>query len=55
MNNVGDWNGMILDRIKALEDDVDSLKLWRAWLFGVAVPLGIATGVFAKAFWVLVR
>jgi hypothetical protein len=48
MNNVSDWNGMILDRIKLLELKVDSLEAWRAWLVGSAAGLGLVAGLFAK-------
>ena len=48
MNNVSDWNGMILDRLKLLERKVDSLEMWRAWLVGSAGGLGMVAGLFAK-------
>lgn len=48
MNNIGDWNGMILDRLNLLERKVGSLEAWRAWLIGSAAGLGLVAGLFAK-------
>ena len=53
MNNISDWNGMILDRLNLLERKVSSLETWRAWLVGSAAGLGLVAGLFAKQFAVL--
>lgn len=41
------YDEQIEKRIAKVEKDVDSLKLWRAFVLGCAAPIAFLTGAFA--------
>ncbi len=41
------YDKQIEKRIEKLEKDVDSLKLWRAFVLGCAAPLAFLLGAFS--------